>query len=83
MSVIRKPEQLYDVRLVDRHRKTGVVQSKDYDKWLKDLADTEDNAEYITAEQVALDSSPASKHDMDDDDDDDYDEDDDEDEDES
>ncbi|MCB1152066.1 hypothetical protein KDL45_00345, partial [bacterium] len=70
MSVIRKPEQLYDVRLVDRHRKTGVVQSKDYDKWLKDLPDAADNSEYITAEHITLETPSQRPGDDDDDDDD-------------
>ena len=45
-----KEDFLYDVRVVNRHIKEGIVTKKDYDKHLRSLPDVEDNSEPLIIE---------------------------------
>ena len=52
MPIIRTDEQVFDIRLVDRHIMAKRIRQKDYDKYLKSLEDVEENSDYITAELI-------------------------------
>ena len=45
-----KEELDYDVRIVDRNIRDGVVAKKDYDKYIKDLPDVEEKGEPLVFE---------------------------------
>ena len=45
-----KEDFLYDVRVVNRHIKEGIVTKKDYDKHLRGLPDVEDKSEPLIIE---------------------------------
>lgn len=45
-----KEELEYDVRIVDRNIRDGVVAKKDYDKYIKDLPDVEEKGEPLVFE---------------------------------
>ena len=45
-----KEELDYDVRIVDRNIREGKVAKKDYDKYLKDLPDSEEKGEPLVFE---------------------------------
>ena len=45
-----KDDFLYDVRIINRHIREGVVSKKDYDKHLDNLPDVEDNSEPLIIE---------------------------------
>jgi len=47
MTIINRPEQIYDVRLVERHVAQGVINRKDYEQYLRQLPDKQDNSEVI------------------------------------
>jgi hypothetical protein len=47
-----KEDFLYDVRVVNRHIKEGIVTKKDYDKHLGGLPDVEDKSEPLIIEDV-------------------------------
>ena len=49
MSIIRSPEQIFDIRLSERNKNKGLYDDKDYKKWVKELPDVSENADYITA----------------------------------
>ncbi len=45
-----KEDFLYDVRIINRNIRDGVVSKKDYDKYLDNLPDVEDNSEPLIIE---------------------------------
>lgn len=45
-----KDDFLYDVRIINRNIRDGVVSKKDYDKYLDNLPDVEDNSEPLIIE---------------------------------
>lgn len=45
-----KEDYLYDVRIVHRNMKEGVVSKNDYDKYLSSLPDVESNSEPLIIE---------------------------------
>ena len=59
MAIIEREEQFFDVRLVERLMKKGLVKQKDYDKYLKNLADVEDEGEFISDDAISLDETQA------------------------
>jgi pantothenate kinase len=52
MAIIDRDEQKFDIRLVDRFLKNGVVKSNDYQSYLKSLKDCSENMEVIRKEDV-------------------------------
>ncbi len=52
MSISRRPEQIFDTRLLDRNRDRGLYDDKDYKKWIKGLPDMKGNADYIAAVDI-------------------------------
>jgi hypothetical protein len=44
-------EQLVDRRIVDRNIKKGLIDRKEYDKYLDGLDDTSENMEYVSLEE--------------------------------
>lgn len=52
MTIIREPNQVFDVRLLERYRAKGLFKDKDYKKFLSDLTDSQENADYISADIV-------------------------------
>jgi len=52
MTKINKPEQVFDVRLFDRHINAGVTTRKDYEAYLKTLSDVADNLETVSKDAV-------------------------------
>ena len=52
MATIKKDEQLYDTRLVDRNVRNGLIKVKDFEKYLKSLENSEGNSEYIHADDI-------------------------------
>ncbi len=49
MSIIRRPEQIFDIRLLERNKNKGLYDSKEYKKWLKELPDMKEEVRYVTA----------------------------------
>jgi hypothetical protein len=52
MSTISKPEQIYDVRLIERHVNSGRIARKDVEQYLKQLADAGENSEVIPRDVI-------------------------------
>jgi hypothetical protein len=52
MTTISKPEQIYDVRLVDRHINSGKISRKDYEAYLRLLNDMADNVEIVPKDSL-------------------------------
>jgi hypothetical protein len=48
MTTISKPEQIFDVRLIERHVNKGKISRKDFEQYLKQLPDASDNVEVIS-----------------------------------
>ncbi len=46
----KKDDFIYDVRVAQRHIKEGIIAQKDYDKYLNNLADMEENSEPLIIE---------------------------------
>ncbi len=49
MSIIRRPEQIFDIRLLERNKNKGLYEDKEYKKWVKELPDVKENADFICA----------------------------------
>ena len=54
------PEVKFDIRLQERNRKMGLVNQKDYKKWLSGLADASENVDFIRSEDI-FDEEPEEK----------------------
>ena len=52
MSISRRPEQIFDTRLVERNKDRGLYDDKSYKKWIKELPDMKENADYIAAVDI-------------------------------
>ena len=52
MALIKTEEQLFDVRLVERHIQKGMTSEKDFNSYLGKLPDLEENSEYISKELI-------------------------------
>jgi hypothetical protein len=52
MPLIKTDEQLFDIRLLERHLTKGQITQKDYDAYLKNMDSVEDNADYVTADLI-------------------------------
>jgi hypothetical protein len=52
MVTISKPEQIFDVRLVERHVASGRIARKDHEQYLKQLADAAENSEVIPKDVI-------------------------------
>jgi len=52
MSVIMKPDQVFDIRLIERYRAKGLFTDNELKKWLADLPDGQENVQYITAGEI-------------------------------
>jgi hypothetical protein len=52
MSIDKKPEQLFDVRLHERYRVKELFSDKEYRKWMTELTDTQENAQRITTAEI-------------------------------
>ena len=50
-------EFLYDVRIVERHLKEGVISKKEHDKYISGLPDVEDNSEPLIIEDDNVSTS--------------------------
>lgn len=61
MSTISKPEQIYDVRLIERHLAAGKIKKAELDQYLKQLADVAENSEIISKEILFDHMPPESK----------------------
>jgi hypothetical protein len=44
-------EQLYDKRIIERNVRKGLLQRKDYDKYLKELPDVADNMQVVELDE--------------------------------
>lgn len=42
-----RPEQMFDIRLVERHIAQGITNRKDYEQYLRQLQDMKENAEVM------------------------------------
>jgi len=52
MATITKQEQIFDVRLIERHLHTGKISKKDLEGYLKALPDKSDNVDIIPREAL-------------------------------
>jgi hypothetical protein len=52
MPIIKTEEQLFDLRLIQRNIQKGLIRQKDYERYVKSLADMTENAGYITKELI-------------------------------
>ncbi len=52
MPIIKTEDQIFDVRLAERHIDKGRTTKKEYQKYLKELENVEENAEFITADLI-------------------------------
>jgi len=52
MDVIKTEDQIFDVRLIERHIKKGLITRKDCDRYLKSLSDSNENMEMISFESI-------------------------------
>lgn len=52
MPILITEEQMFDIRLLERNMKKGLFKDKDYQKFLKNLEDVADNADYIVKEII-------------------------------
>ncbi|MCZ7587241.1 MAG: hypothetical protein M5R36_30025 [Deltaproteobacteria bacterium] len=59
MFTDKKPEQKFDVRMIERYRARGLFDDKQWAEWLKSLSDASGNAETIPASAVM--ETPDSK----------------------
>ena len=46
-------ESLFDVRLIERHTRQGLITRQDYEKYLSELPDRETEADPIDLEELA------------------------------
>ena len=53
-NAIRKPDQVFDVRLLERYRAKGMFTEKELKRFLADLPDDQENAQYITAKDLLV-----------------------------
>ena len=61
MAKDRPEHRLYDQRIVHRFIHDGVVAEKDYDKYVKSLADQKDNADVVAVSQAPADEADADE----------------------
>ena len=59
-NAIRKPDQVFDVRLIERYRAKAMFTEKEFKKFLADLPDDQENLQYITAKDMLGDPGEAS-----------------------
>jgi len=52
MDVIKKEEQIFDVRLAEYHIQHGVTNRKEYERYLKSLPDLSDQYDTISFEDI-------------------------------
>ncbi len=52
MITISTPEQIFDVRLIERHVANGKIARKDVEQYLRQLADVEENSEVIPRDVI-------------------------------
>jgi hypothetical protein len=61
MAVKLADEVLYDVRLIERHIAKGMVDRKDYAKWLKEQDDLTEHAAVADYEQLTATGAVKSR----------------------
>ncbi len=54
-------ESKFDVRIVERNIAGGIVSANDYKKKIKDLKDSEDNAEFVPIEEEERDGEDSEQ----------------------
>jgi hypothetical protein len=59
-NAIRKPDQVFDIRLIERYRAKGMFTEKEIKKFLAELPDGQENALYSTAKDILGDHNEDS-----------------------
>lgn len=60
MSTISKPEQIFDIRLTERHLASGKIKKADLDQYIKQLPDVAENSE-IVSKEILFDHLPSEE----------------------
>ncbi|MDP8224373.1 MAG: hypothetical protein P9L99_13495 [Candidatus Lernaella stagnicola] len=64
MTTISTPDQIFDVRLVERHIDTGLTTKKEYEQFMKQLPDVAGEFEYVPKEAIFDLETPEDENDI-------------------